>query len=270
MQISRNQLFRTIGDAINAMILGQRSAYQAASTEVARARGTPAHPAFVLARNPDDPKGRWVDGTPEYSLSVFALHVLFPEARFIHVLRDVRAVVRSLMRFSELAGHHLVKTEEEAYQYWLRTTRACVAARRAFGSEVAHRVRYRDLMAARQASLLSCLEFVGETYSADCLMQLKERINSSKVPDEFDPTDEGTDPALREEAHELFEALDAEEPTHIRSGEAAMQLETKFLEQAHFIAWAEYEMARRLNMERRQQPNSGRRRFRLFKGRAAG
>jgi len=82
MQIRRDQLFRSVGDAINAMIVRQRSVYQAASTEVARARGTPAHPAFVLARNPDDPKGRWVDGTPEYSLSVFALRILFPEARF--------------------------------------------------------------------------------------------------------------------------------------------------------------------------------------------
>ena len=135
MQICRDQLFRTVGDAINAMILRQRSVYETASTEVARARGTPANPAFLLARNPDDPKGRWVDGTPEYSLSVFALHILFPEARFIHILRDVRAVVRSLMRFSDSAGHQLVKTEEEAYQYWLRTTRACVAAGQAFGSD---------------------------------------------------------------------------------------------------------------------------------------
>jgi hypothetical protein len=45
-----------------------------------------------------------------------------------------------------------------------------------------------------------------------------------------------------------------------------MQLEKQFLEQAHFIAWAEYEMARRLEMER----NSARRGLRLFRGRGEG
>ena len=122
MRISRDQLFRTVGDAINGMILRQRKIYEANGDEIALARGIQVDPAFLLARNSSDPKGRWVDGTPEYSLSMFGLRALFPEARFIHVLRDVRAVVRSLMRFSDSSGNQLVKTEEEAYQYWLRTT----------------------------------------------------------------------------------------------------------------------------------------------------
>ena len=128
------------------------------------------------------------------------------------------AVVRSLMHFCDSAGHQLVKTEEEAYQYWLRTTRACVAAGRAFGSDVVRRVRYRDLVEAPEEALRSCLEFVSESYSADCLTPLREKINSSNVPAEFDPWDERTDPALRDEAHELFEALDAEEPVANRLG----------------------------------------------------
>jgi len=170
------------------------------------------------------------------------------------------------MRFSDSAGHQWVKTEEEAYRYWLRTTRACVAAEQSFGSDVVRRIRYRDLVEAPQEALRSCLEFVNETYSADCLMPLKEKINSSNVPAGFDPRDERTDPALRDEAHELFEALDAAEPAHVGSAEASMQLEKQFLEQARFIAWAEYEMARRLEVER----NSPRRRLRLFRGRGAG
>jgi hypothetical protein len=274
MLISRDELLQTVGDAINAMILRQRSVYEAASAEVTQARGTPPDPAFLLTRNPNDPKGRWVDGTPEYSLSAFALRILFPEARFIHILRDVRAVVRSLMRFSDLAGYQLVKTEEEAYRYWLRTTRACLVAGRAFGSDGVHRVRYRVLVEAPQASLRSCLEFLGETYSADCLMPLKEKINSSNVHGAFDPTDERTDPALREEAHEFFDALDAEEPARVGAPGVSTQLETEFLKRAHFVAWAECEMTRRQEMERfeverRLERESTRRGFRLFRGRGA-
>ena len=182
MGISRDQLFRTVGDAINGMILRQREIYEANGAEIALARGVQADPAFLLARNSRDPKGRWVDGTPEYSLSMFGLRSLFPDARFIHVLRDVRAVVRSLMRFSDSSGNQLVKTEDEAYQYWLRTTRACVAAQRAFGPEVVRRVRYSELLAAPEASLRSCLEFLGETFSADCLMPLKERSTARTCP----------------------------------------------------------------------------------------
>ena len=101
MHISRDQLFCAIGDAVNAMIIRQRPIYEAAIyDEIARARGKPPDRPFLLARNPGDPKRRWVDGTPEYSLSVFGLHMLFPEARFIHILRDVRAVVRSLIGIS--------------------------------------------------------------------------------------------------------------------------------------------------------------------------
>lgn len=274
MLISRDQLFQTVGDAINAMILRQRSVYEAACAEIAEARGTAPHPAFLLARNGNDPKGRWVDGTPEYSPSAFALRVLFPEARFIHILRDARAVVRSLMRFSDLAGYQLVKTEEDAYRYWLRTTRACVAAGRAFGSDVVHRLRYSDLVEAPDASLQSCLKFLDETYSADCLMPLKEKINSSKVHDGFDPTDERTDPALRQEAHELFDALNAEEPAPVGSVELSTELEMQFVERAHFIVWAECEITRRQEMERleaerRLERESTRRGFRLFRGRRA-
>jgi hypothetical protein len=277
MRISRDQLFRTVGDAVNAMIIRQRSAYETAGAEVAQARGTSPHPDFLLRRNPEDSKGRWVDGTPEYSLSVFGLRILFPKARFIHILRDVRAVVRSLMHFRDLAGHPLVRTEEEAYQYWLRTTRACAAAGRSFGTDVVRRVRYSDLVEAPEAALRSCLEFLSEPYSSDCLTPLKEKINSSNVPGEFDSMDVRTDPALRNEAQELFETLDADESAPIGSAEESAQLEAQFLERAHFIVWAEYEMTRRmekdrLEVERRleMERNSARRRLRLFKGRGSG
>ena len=133
-----------------------------------------------------------------------------------------------------------------------------------------HRVRYSELLAAPQAALRSCLEFVGEIYSADCLMPLNEKINSSNVPSEFDPADERTDPGLRWEAHELFEALEAEEPAAPICSEASMQLRDPIRRQPILSPGPSTEMARRLEMERRQQRNAARRRFRLFRGRAAG
>jgi len=65
------------------------------------------------------PKRRWVDGTPEYSLHIYGLRKLFPQVRFIHLFRDVRAVVRSMLNFHRVAGIQLVANEEEAYRYWI-------------------------------------------------------------------------------------------------------------------------------------------------------
>jgi hypothetical protein len=252
MRITRDQLLRTVGDAVNAMIVKQRPVYEAANAEIAEMQKRLPDHRFLLARHSADPKRRWVDGTPEYSLSVFALRKLFPEARFIHILRDVREVVRSLMNFKNLAGYQLVDTEEAAYRYWLRTVRGCLAAECAFGSDVVRRVRYRDLVKTREPVLRGCLEFLGETYTADCLTPLDVKINSSNVPHGFDPTDKRTPAALRQEAHDLSDLLDAEEPAFVASAESVGQLEMHFLKRAHYVAWAERELARRLDKERSQ------------------
>jgi hypothetical protein len=56
----------------------------------------------------------------------------FPEL-FIHLVRDVDSVVRSLLNFRRVSGTRLVASEEEAYKYWLRTVKACLKAEQAYG-----------------------------------------------------------------------------------------------------------------------------------------
>jgi hypothetical protein len=45
---------------------------------------------------------RWVDQTPLYTLMVNDLAEMFPGAQFLHIVRDGRAVVRSMGRFEEV------------------------------------------------------------------------------------------------------------------------------------------------------------------------
>src|SRR5215472_8971235 len=82
------------------------------------------------------PKTRWVDGTPEYSFHICGLRKLFPQALFVHLLRDVEAVVRSMVNFHRTTGIHLVANEEDAYRYWIRAVNACRMAERAYGPSV--------------------------------------------------------------------------------------------------------------------------------------
>src|SRR5439155_960967 len=62
-----------------------------------------------------DSKSCWVDGPPEYSFYICGLRKLFPGALFIHIVRDVDAVVRSLLNFNHLAGNNLIANEQQAY-----------------------------------------------------------------------------------------------------------------------------------------------------------
>src|SRR5207249_10868777 len=136
-----------------------------------------------------DSKSRWVDGTPEYSLHICGLRKLFPGALFIHIVRDVDSVVRSLLNFDRLGEGSLVANEQEAYNYWLRTVSSCLLAERAYGPRVVLRLRHSDLVNEPEAAFRSLLNFLGEPYTPECLEPLAQRINSSNVPADFDGSD---------------------------------------------------------------------------------
>jgi hypothetical protein len=171
---------------------------------------------------------RWVDGTPEYSLHICALRKLFPDALFVHVLRDVRDVVRSMLNFHRVAGFPLVRNEEQAYKYWLRTVKACAQAEQAHGPRVVHRLFYTALIENPEFVMHSLLEFVGETYCARCLEPLGKRINSSDVPADFVAKDPATDPLVVDEATNLYAELEkAPRPTEPLSA-VADEMESAF------------------------------------------
>jgi hypothetical protein len=173
-------------------------------------------------------KNRWVDQTPEYSFHICGLRKLFPSALFIHIVRDVGSVVRSMLNFHRIAGMHVVANEEEAYKYWLRTVTACLKAEEAYGPRVVYRLRYAALVENPEAALRSLLDFLGEPYSAKCLEPLSERINSSNVPPDFKSDDPATDPALVEEARRLSAEIEQTSQATEHSPAAAAELEAEF------------------------------------------
>jgi hypothetical protein len=139
---------------------------------------------YKVRRGPNDPKARWVDGTPENSHYVYGLSLLFPEAKFIHILRNPKKVARSLMNFSTVGQADY--PEEIAYLTWKRLVSDCVLAEKALGSNKVLRVTQEDLEKDPEATLRLCLSFLGEDYEANCLLPLKTRINSSTYVHDFD------------------------------------------------------------------------------------
>ena len=181
-------------------------------------------------------KTRWVDQTPEYSFHICALRKLFPSALFVHIVRDVDSVVRSMLNFHRITGTRLVANEEEAYKYWLRTVKACLKAENAYGPQEVYRLRYTSLVENPESALRSLLHFVGEAYSPKCLEPLSERINSSNVPPGFNSDDPATDAEIVEEARRLSSEIEQTCQPVSPSSAAADELEAEFDSRVrHFV-----------------------------------
>src|SRR6266516_93668 len=221
MDISRDEFFANFGHAINDLILAHRQDLE---------RKRELERTLNRKHSTSEPKTRWVDGTPEYSLHVHGLRKLFPEALFIHIVRDVDSVVRSMLNFHRVAGTQLVTTEGEAYKYWLRMVNACLKAEQAYGPRVIHRLQYAALIDNPEAAIRSLLDFVGEPYSAKCLEPLAQRINSSNVPVDFKSEDPATDPKVVEAARRLYAEIQQTPQPAEGSPAVADQLEAAFQE----------------------------------------
>ena len=164
---------------------------------------------FRRRRAADDPKDRWVDATPENSHYVYSLSKLFPEARFIHLLRNPHDVARSLMKFSRSGGRD--HGHEEAYRNWTRLSRAAYLGEQAMGGARMMRVRYEEFTGAPERTVKDVLGFLGEPYCADCLKPLDTKINSSQVEPEVVKTRESSS-AVREAAELYQQILSAPAP----------------------------------------------------------
>ena len=249
MDIGQDELFAAFGQRINDLILGHREHLEA--KRKTRCVELNLDRRWLEATSSAaGPKRRWVDGTPEYSLHICGLRKLFPGAVFIHIFRDVASVVRSMVNFHRVAGTQLVRNEEDAYRYWLRTVRACVKAEQAYGPNVVRRIRYRDLIDNPEPTMRSLLDFLSEPYTPRCLEPLMQRINSSNVSGDFKTDDPTTDPAVVEEAMQLSRDLEGSAQSPDASRAAANEMDAAFAQRIQYMATLENQYQRALQSSR--------------------
>ena len=227
MDIRDDEFFAAFGRSINELVVGHRRHLEI-NRENSNGQSKINQQWLEATSMTAGPKTRWVDGTPEYSLHICGLRKLFPQARFVHVFRDVDAVVRSMVNFHRGTGIQLVANEEDAYKYWLRTVRGCLKAEEAYGPHVVYRLRYTALVESPELALRSLLDFVGEPYSAKCLDPLSQRINSSNVPLDFKPDDSRTDPLIVKEARRLSTEIEQTCQPSQQSSAIADELQSEF------------------------------------------
>ncbi|MFR9676024.1 sulfotransferase family protein [Streptomyces sp. TR06-5] len=93
-------------------------------------------------------KPRWGDKRPSYSQNLDALFAMFPDARFVNVVRDPRACVASMGKHWKGWGNL-----PSAVNIWERTDESVRRAMRRLPSHQITEIRYEDLVADPRAAM---------------------------------------------------------------------------------------------------------------------
>lgn len=143
---------------------------------------------------------RWIDHTPLYTLMAEELAALFPGARFVHILRDGRDVVNSMLRFADAVALEDVSTAQAVRDStaWSRDfTEAC----RTWVNHVEHsealrtkepgrclQVAHAQLWEDPEAACRSILDFLWLPYEDGPFDFVKANHVNSSFPDGVRPT----------------------------------------------------------------------------------
>jgi hypothetical protein len=135
--------------------------------------------AALFGRNAaGEGKARWGDKTPYYVLHMPLLLEMYPEAQFVHLIRDGRdCALSTLVRRDDFHVYNFY----EAARYWQRYVEV--------GQEVGAtlppghylEVRYEDLLDDPPAALGRLCDFLGEAYTED-LVNFRKAREAGKTP----------------------------------------------------------------------------------------
>jgi hypothetical protein len=104
-----------------------------------------------------------LEKTPSHALWMAEIDELFPQSRFIHLIRDSRSVVASLLAAgqSEWAGEWAPQSTRAAAIQWYRHVRAAREAGRKLAPERYMELRYEDLLRDTVTQTMRCYQFIG-------------------------------------------------------------------------------------------------------------
>lgn len=145
--------------------------------ELHEALGTTADKIF-LGLLQKQKKSMYLDHTPWYGLIAHFIKVLFPDAKFIHVLRDGRQVVRSLGMSYEKGFLWAGEDFETRTRVWSTTTGLIEDALSYYTDDVIT-VNYKSLCVSPESVLNEVCSFLDVPYEERLLHPLSEKHASS-------------------------------------------------------------------------------------------
>ena len=123
-------------------------------------------------------KTRWGDKTPWYVQYAGDVSRLFPDAQFIHLVRDGRAVLASYRRVSHLPGEVASVAAE-----WISSVHAAMRVGATSGTTRYLELRYEDLVDAPEQRLRDVCRFLDHPFDEDMLDFWRRNRDEGLVPD---------------------------------------------------------------------------------------
>ena len=124
--------------------------------------------AFVIGEYADQNKARdsmlWVDHVPSNIKYTARLVELFPRAKFIHLVRDGRAVASSLLSVSWGP-----RTIDQAANFWVKSIAYGLAAEGFLGETQIIQVRYEDILTNPDVEIRRICKFLGIRFDLEML-----------------------------------------------------------------------------------------------------
>lgn len=132
---------------------------------------------MAWSRSKDDPKQRWVDGTPSNTPYVSVLAEMFPEAKFINLIRHPDNVLVSWLGISWRDPAH--STAESLLEHIYHSQKIGYLAEAALGADRIARVFFNDMTKSPEGTMGWLSKFIGEEYSPHMIEPLEKKINST-------------------------------------------------------------------------------------------
>lgn len=123
-------------------------------------------------------KVRWGDKTPYYVLHMPFLKTYFPEAKFIHIVRDGRDCALSMFNRQKDFG---IINIYHAAKYWQQYVETGSVEGKKLGAQDYMEVRYEDLLEKPEESLRKICTFLHEPFY-DSLINFKKSSEKGKTP----------------------------------------------------------------------------------------
>lgn len=108
-------------------------------------------------RQRGNPEGRWFEKTPQHVYNLLLLSEAYPEAKFVHLVRNPLNVVVSLMKGEVMPALEL----RGAINYW-REAAMILSQYRKLAPQRLLELHYEDLLRDPDAQVLAILSFIGE------------------------------------------------------------------------------------------------------------
>jgi hypothetical protein len=125
----------------------------------------------------EEQKRRIVEKTPEHAHFIQHIKELYPEAKFIHIVRDGRDVMLSVFAYASNLPTP-PETVEEAAGRWIGTLDTVEQMGRKYPDDILT-VRYEDLVASPESNLSRIFAFIGEPCSPDKVKNIVEQYPPS-------------------------------------------------------------------------------------------